>query len=52
MGRALALPDIVARMRALGAEPAHGTPEAFGRFIREQLAVIAAVAKRAGINPP
>jgi tripartite-type tricarboxylate transporter receptor subunit TctC len=49
--RALALPDIVARMRALGAEPAPGTPEAFDRFIRQQLAAIAAVAKRAGINP-
>jgi len=52
VGRALALPDIAARMRALGAEPAPGTPEAFDRFIREQLAAIAAVAKRAGINPP
>jgi tripartite-type tricarboxylate transporter receptor subunit TctC len=51
-GRALALPEIVARMRALGAEPAPSTPEAFDRFIREQLAAIAAVAKRAGINPP
>ncbi len=50
--RALALPDIIARMRALGAEPVAGTPQAFDRFIREQLAVIAAVAKRAGINPP
>jgi hypothetical protein len=39
-------------MRALGAEPVAGTPQAFDRFIREQLAVIAAVAKRAGINPP
>jgi len=52
VGRALALPDIAARMRALGAEPAPSTPEAFDRFIREQLAAIAAVAKRAGINPP
>jgi tripartite-type tricarboxylate transporter receptor subunit TctC len=50
--RALALPDIIARMRALGAEPVAGTPQAFDRFIRQQLAVIAAVAKRAGINPP
>jgi tripartite-type tricarboxylate transporter receptor subunit TctC len=38
-------------MRALGAEPEPTTPEAFDKFIREQLAAIAAVAKKAGIRP-
>lgn len=49
--RALGLPDIQKRMRALGAEPEPTTPEAFDKFIREQLAAIAAVAKKAGIKP-
>jgi tripartite-type tricarboxylate transporter receptor subunit TctC len=52
VGRALVAPEIGARMRALGAEPAPGTPEAFDRFIRQQLAAVSAVAKRAGIAPP
>jgi tripartite-type tricarboxylate transporter receptor subunit TctC len=51
IGRALAAPEVLARMRALGAEPAHGTPEAFDRFIAVQLASISALAKRAGIAP-
>jgi len=49
--RALGLSDIQKRMRALGAEPAPGTPEAFDQFIRKELATIAMVAKKAGIKP-
>ena len=50
IGHALALPDIIARMRALGAEPQAGTPEAFDRFVAAQVASIAALARRAGLS--
>jgi tripartite-type tricarboxylate transporter receptor subunit TctC len=50
IGHALALPDIISRMRALGAEPQAGTPEAFDRFVAGQVASIGALAKRAGIS--
>ena len=49
--RVLGLPDIQKRMRALGAEPAPSAPEAFDQFIRKELAVIADLAKKAGIQP-
>ena len=49
--RALGLPDVQKRMRALGAEPAPSTPEAFDGFIRKELAMIAGLAKKAGIKP-
>ena len=49
--RVLGLPDIQKRMRALGAEPAPTTPEAFDEFIRKELAMIAGLAKKAGIKP-
>jgi tripartite-type tricarboxylate transporter receptor subunit TctC len=48
---ALRLPDIGARMRALGAEPAPSTPEAFERKIRKELRDMANVARRAGLKP-
>lgn len=48
---ALALPDVQARMRALGAEPDTGTPEAFDAFVAQQVAMIAALASRAGLAP-
>ncbi|MEK6592375.1 MAG: tripartite tricarboxylate transporter substrate binding protein [Pseudomonadota bacterium] len=43
--------DIQQRMRALGAEPAPTTPEAFDKMIAKELGIIAAIAKRAGITP-
>lgn len=43
--------DIRQRMRALGAEPAPTTPEAFDKQIARELAVIGAIARRAGIKP-
>lgn len=43
--------DIASRMRALGAEPAPLTPEAFDRKIAKELRDIAAIAKSAGIRP-
>ncbi len=50
IGVALTIAEVQARMRALGAEPAHGTPEAFDAFVAKQLALIAALARRAGIT--
>lgn len=48
---ALGTADIQNRMRALGAEPAPTTPEAFDKLIARELTLIAAIAKRAGIMP-
>ena len=48
---ALNSPDIQSRMRALGAEPAPSTPQAFDQKIAKELREIAAIAKRAGIKP-
>jgi tripartite-type tricarboxylate transporter receptor subunit TctC len=49
--RALRLPDIQERMRALGAEPAPSTPEAFDKLIAEQVVAVGALARKAGIRP-
>ncbi len=43
--------DIRQRMRALGAEPAPSTPEAFDKQIAKELREIGAIARRAGIKP-
>jgi tripartite-type tricarboxylate transporter receptor subunit TctC len=43
--------DIQSRMRTLGAEPAPTTPQAFDKQIARELALIGAIAKRAGITP-
>ncbi len=51
IGRVLALPDVQERLRALGAEAAPSTPEAFDRFIATQLRTVAQLAQRAGIQP-
>jgi tripartite-type tricarboxylate transporter receptor subunit TctC len=48
--RALLLPDVEQRLRALGAEPVPSTPAEFDKFIVEQLRVVAQLAKKAGIN--
>lgn len=48
--RALGLPDVQERLRALGAEPAPTTPAQFDKFIAEQLSVVAQLAKKAGIE--
>lgn len=50
IGRALAHPDVQQRMRALGAEPAPTTPEAFDKLIAKELVMIADIAKRAGVE--
>lgn len=48
---ALRQPDIEKRMRALGAEPAPTTPEALDKFVVQDLAMVAKLAKVAGIQP-
>ena len=50
VGAALNSADIQKRMRALGAEPAPTTPEAFDQQIARELREIGAIAKRAGIT--
>ena len=51
VGAALNSADVQKRMRALGAEPAPTTPEAFDRQIAKELREIGAIARRAGITP-
>ncbi len=51
VGAALKSADIEKRMRALGAEPAPTTSEAFDRKIARELQAIGAIARRAGIRP-
>ena len=49
--RALALPDVENRMRGLGAEPAPTTPAELDKFVVNELAAIAKLARLAGIKP-
>jgi tripartite-type tricarboxylate transporter receptor subunit TctC len=48
--RALNLPDVRERMSTLGLEPAGGTPEAFGDFVRDDIARWAKVIKESGVR--
>ena len=47
----LAMPDIVERLRALGAEPNPSTPEEMDRYVATQLKLAMQLAKKAGIEP-
>ena len=47
--RTLALPDVSGRLSALGAEPAPTTPQAFDRFIVDDIAALTTVARKANI---
>jgi len=49
--RVLVLPDVQERWNAMGAEPLPIAPEAFDRYIAGQVALIAKLAKAAGIRP-
>jgi tripartite-type tricarboxylate transporter receptor subunit TctC len=49
--RALALPEIKERLSAIGIDAAGGTPEAFGRYIQEEIARWGPVVRAAGIKP-
>jgi tripartite-type tricarboxylate transporter receptor subunit TctC len=48
--RALELPDIKERFRALGSEPTPMSPAQFDKFVREQHAIVVDVAKKSGIK--
>jgi tripartite-type tricarboxylate transporter receptor subunit TctC len=49
--RILVLPDVSERWNAMGAEPLPIAPEAFDRYIAGQVALVAKLAKAAGIKP-
>jgi tripartite-type tricarboxylate transporter receptor subunit TctC len=49
--KALQSPEMVARMKTLGAEPMPMTPEEFDAYIREEIALNAKLVKAAGIKP-
>ncbi len=49
--RILAMPDIIERLRGLGAEPNPSTPEDMDRFIAAQLRTVTQITKKAGIEP-
>ena len=48
---ALATPDVQKQMRALGAEPAPMAPAELDKFVADELAVVAKLAKAADIAP-
>jgi tripartite-type tricarboxylate transporter receptor subunit TctC len=50
LNRVLKLPDIQERMVTLGLDPAGGAPEAFGRFVQEDIARWAKVIKESGVR--
>jgi tripartite-type tricarboxylate transporter receptor subunit TctC len=49
--RILAMPEIIERLRGLGAEPNPSTPEDMDRFIAAQLRTVTQIARKAGIEP-
>jgi tripartite-type tricarboxylate transporter receptor subunit TctC len=49
--KVMSAPALAEKLRALGAEPRPGTPEAFGDFIRSESAKWAKVVAEAGIKP-
>ena len=51
INRALALPDVAQQLAVEGAEPAPGTPEAFGQLIARELPRWADVAKAGHVKP-
>ena len=50
LNRVLKLPDVYERMAALGLNAAGGTPEAFGTFVKEDIARWAKVMKEANVR--
>jgi tripartite-type tricarboxylate transporter receptor subunit TctC len=50
LNRVLKMPDVQERMGALGLDPAGGTPEAFGAFVREDIARWAKVIREANVR--
>ena len=51
VGQILESKDVVERLQAQGGEPMRGSPEAFGQFMREEMAKWAPIVRQAGIKP-
>lgn len=47
----MAVPDIQKRLRAIGMETAPTSPQELDQFVKEQMAIIAKLAKAAGLKP-
>jgi tripartite-type tricarboxylate transporter receptor subunit TctC len=50
VGRILKLPDVIERLRAIGAEPTHSTPEGFAQLVARDVATWTRVVKVAEIK--
>jgi tripartite-type tricarboxylate transporter receptor subunit TctC len=50
IGRILQAPDVVERLRALGLEPAHSTPQALGQAVAAEIAIWTKVVQAGGIK--
>ncbi len=51
IGRAASEPDVQKRLRAIGMEAAPTTPQELDQFVKEQMAIVAKLAKAAGLKP-
>ncbi|MGZ8156725.1 MAG: tripartite tricarboxylate transporter substrate-binding protein, partial [Burkholderiales bacterium] len=50
IGRILKLPDVIQKLRAIGAEPTHSTPEGFAQLVARDVAMWTKVVKTANIK--
>jgi tripartite-type tricarboxylate transporter receptor subunit TctC len=50
IGRILKLPDVIEKLRAIGAEPTHSTPEGFAQLVARDVATWTKVVKTANIK--
>ncbi len=50
IGRILKLPDVIEKLRAIGAEPTHSTPEGFAQLVARDVAMWTKVVKTANIK--
>jgi tripartite-type tricarboxylate transporter receptor subunit TctC len=50
IGRILKLPDVIEKLRAIGAEPTHSTPEGFAQLVARDVAMWTKVVKAANIK--
>jgi len=51
VGAVLAMPDVAERLGGLGMDVVPGPPEAFGRFLRDEIETWRRVANAAGVKP-
>ncbi len=48
--RILTLPDVKEKLNSVGAEDGGGSPEQFGKFVRDEIAKYAKIVKEAGVK--